>query len=352
MSHKPMTYREAGVDIEKGNESVERIKPYVARTTRPEVIGGLGGFGGLFALPWDKYKNPVLVSGTDGVGTKLKLAFMSGKHDTIGIDAVAMCVNDILVSGAEPLFFLDYVAVGSLSPEQLADVVKGVAEGCVQGGCALIGGETAEMPGFYQPGEYDVAGFSVGIVERDAMIDGSSIEPGDVILGLPSTGLHSNGYSLARKIAFERTGLDIQDEVEALGGKIGEVLLRPTKIYVKDVLPLIQSMPEAVRGMVHVTGGGLLENVPRILPTGTRAIFDQTAWHVPPIFTWLQEQGQVPQEDMYRTFNMGLGFLLIIKKDRLADVSADLTQRGVAFAQVGEIVAGDGPVEIKAGLPC
>lgn len=352
MSHKPMTYREAGVDIEKGNESVERIKPYVARTTRPEVIGGLGGFGGLFALPWDKYKNPVLVSGTDGVGTKLKLAFMSDKHDTIGIDAVAMCVNDILVSGAEPLFFLDYVAVGSLSPEQLADVVKGVAEGCVQGGCALIGGETAEMPGFYQPGEYDVAGFSVGIVERDAMIDGSAIEAGDVILGLPSTGLHSNGYSLARKIAFERAGLDIQDEVEALGGKIGEVLLRPTKIYVKDVLPLIQSMPEAVRGMVHVTGGGLLENVPRILPVGTRAIFDQTAWHVPPIFTWLQEQGQVPQEDMYRTFNMGLGFLLIIKKDRLADVSADLTQRGVAFAQVGEIVAGDGPVEIKAGLPC
>lgn len=352
MPKKPMTYREAGVDIEKGNEAVELIKPHVARTNRPEVIGGLGGFGGLFALPWDKYKNPVLVSGTDGVGTKLKLAFMTGRHDTIGIDAVAMCVNDILVSGAEPLFFLDYVAVGALSPEQLADVVKGIAEGCVQGGCALIGGETAEMPGFYQAGEYDVAGFSVGIVERDQMIDGSEIEAGDVILGLPSTGLHSNGYSLARKIVFEREGLTVDDQVEALGETVGEALLRPTKIYVKDVLPIIQAMPDAIRGMVHVTGGGLLENVPRILPAGTRAAFDQGAWAVPPIFTWLQEKGQVPSEDLYRTFNMGLGFLLIVKKAELEAVKQDLEDRGVDYRQVGIVLEGDGPVEIKGGLAC
>ncbi len=347
MAQKPLTYRDAGVDITKGNEAVERIKPLVARTKRPEVLGGLGGFGGLFELDLEKYKNPVLVSGTDGVGTKLRVAFLCNKHDTIGIDAVAMCVNDILVSGAEPIFFLDYVAVGRLEPEQLADVVAGIAEGCCQAGCALVGGETAEMPGFYADGEYDVAGFSVGIVEKSEIIDGSSIKAGDVLLGLPSTGLHSNGYSLARKVAFERAGLKADDYVEALGERIGKVLLEPTRIYIPDVMPLLQKNREAVLGMVHVTGGGLLENVPRILPSGVHAEVNADAWPVPPIFAWLQEQGDVPKDDMYRTFNMGIGFVLVIRAEDIDTVKEQLTNEEVAFYDIGRIVEGDGPVLIQ-----
>lgn len=347
MAQKPLTYRDAGVDITKGNEAVERIKPLVARTKRPEVLGGLGGFGGLFELDLAKYKNPVLVSGTDGVGTKLRVAFLCNKHDTIGIDAVAMCVNDILVSGAEPIFFLDYVAVGHLEPEQLADVVSGIAEGCCQAGCALVGGETAEMPGFYADGEYDVAGFSVGIVEKSEIIDGSKIKSGDVLLGLPSTGLHSNGYSLARKVAFERAGLKANDYVEALGESIGKVLLEPTRIYIPDVLPLLKKNRDAVLGMVHVTGGGLLENVPRILPPGVHAEINSEAWPTLPIFTWLQEQGDVPADDMYRTFNMGIGFILVINANDVDTVKEQLANDDVAYYEIGRIVEGDGPVLIQ-----
>ncbi len=341
-----ITYRDAGVDIEKGNESVEKIKPLVARTRRPEVLGGLGGFGGLFELDVMKYRRPILVSGTDGVGTKLKMAFLTGRHNTIGIDAVAMCVNDILVSGAEPLFFLDYVAVGQLEPDVLAQVVEGVAEGCVQANCALVGGETAEMPGFYPEGEYDVAGFSVGVVEKDQMIDGSKIDVGDRLIGLPSTGLHSNGYSLARKIVFDRLGLAADDYVEALGTTVGEALLAPTKIYVKDVLALLATHRDAVRGMVHVTGGGLLENVPRVLPDHVHAHIDAARWPVPSVFPWLAEAGHVPVEDLYRTFNMGIGFVLVIKEGEADGVCARLDELGVVYYDIGQIEADAGPVVI------
>lgn len=289
MEKKTITYKDAGVDIDAGNASVELIKPYVKRTQRPEVIGGLGGFGGLFAFDKDKYENPVLISGTDGVGTKLKLAFDMNKHDTIGIDAVAMCVNDILVSGAEPLFFLDYVAVGKLEPEQFSQVVKGVAEGCVQANCALVGGETAEMPGFYKIGEYDVAGFCVGVVDRDKMIDGSKIKAGDVIFGLPSTGLHSNGFSLARKLMLEVEGKSLTDPFGDSGKSVGEVMLEPTKIYVKSVLALLEACPDAILGMAHITGGGLIENVPRVLPKNVNANLTAQPGHVQPFLTRWQK---------------------------------------------------------------
>ncbi|MDU1029313.1 MAG: phosphoribosylformylglycinamidine cyclo-ligase [Clostridiales bacterium] len=335
-----MTYRDAGVDISKGNEAVDKIKPLVARTKRPEVLGGLGGFGGLFRVP-EGYKKPVLVSGTDGIGTKLKVAFMCGKHDTVGIDAVAMCVNDILVAGAEPLFFLDYVAVGKLNPDQLAEVVAGIAEGCVQSGCALIGGETAEMPGFYQNDEYDVAGFSVGIVEEDRLLDGSAVGEGDVILGLPSTGLHSNGYSLARKIAFERAGKQTDSYIEELGERLGEALLRPTRIYVKDVLPILKEKPGVIHAMAHITGGGLVENVPRVLPEGLSAEIKTEAWPRLPIFDWLAKEGQVPEEDMWRTFNMGIGLVLVIGAADAQAVCEDLQARNIAYYDIGRIVKGD-----------
>lgn len=337
---KAMTYRDAGVDINKGNEAVDKIKPLVARTKRPEVLGGLGGFGGLFQVPTG-YENPVLVSGTDGIGTKLKVAFMCGKHDTIGIDAVAMCVNDILVAGAEPLFFLDYVAVGQLDPDQLAEVVAGIAEGCVQAGCALIGGETAEMPGFYQTGEYDVAGFSVGIVEKEALLDGSAVKEGDLIMGLPSTGLHSNGYSLARKIAFDRAGKTAEDHIDALGEKLGEALLRPTRIYVKDVLPILKDQPGVIHAMAHITGGGLVENVPRVLPEGLSAEIKVDAWPRLPIFDWLAAEGQVPEDDMWRTFNMGIGLAVVVAAEEAAQVKADFDGRGVRYYEIGRVIAGD-----------
>ena len=335
-----MTYRDAGVDISKGNEAVDKIKPLVARTKRPEVLGGLGGFGGLFRVP-EGYKKPVLVSGTDGIGTKLKVAFMCGKHDTVGIDAVAMCVNDILVAGAEPLFFLDYVAVGKLNPDQLAEVVAGIAEGCVQSGCALIGGETAEMPGFYQNDEYDVAGFSVGIVEEDRLLDGSAVGEGDVILGLPSTGLHSNGYSLARKIAFARAGKQTDSYIEELGERLGEALLRPTRIYVKDVLPILKEKPGVIHAMAHITGGGLVENVPRVLPEGLSAEIKTEAWPRLPIFDWLAKEGQVPEEDMWRTFNMGIGLVLVIGAADAQAVCEDFQARDIAYYDIGRIVKGD-----------
>jgi phosphoribosylformylglycinamidine cyclo-ligase len=302
-----ITYKDAGVDIEAGNEAVERIKPAVASTWRHGVLGGLGGFGGLFHLDVKKYPDPVLVSGTDGVGTKLRLAFQLDQHHTIGQDAVAMCVNDVLVQGAEPLFFLDYLAVGKLVPERVASVVAGVAEGCRQAGCALIGGETAEMPGFYGGEEYDIAGFAVGVVNRDQLIDGSGIREGDIVLGLRSSGLHSNGFSLVRKI-FANHGL--QETVPRLGGTLGDILLTPTRIYVKSVLAVLEKV--AVPGMVHITGGGLTENIPRVLPQGLGVAINLASWEIPPIFALVQETGRVKQEEMLRTFNMGIGFILIL----------------------------------------
>ncbi len=347
MEKKTITYKDAGVDIDAGAESVELIKPYVKQTRRPEVLGGLGGFGGLFAFNKDKYEKPILVSGTDGVGTKLKLAFDMNKHDTIGIDAVAMCVNDILVSGAEPLFFLDYVALGKLEPEQLAQVVKGIADGCVQSNCALVGGETAEMPGFYQVGEYDVAGFCVGVVDQDKIIDGSKIKVGDVVLGLPSTGLHSNGFSLARKLMLEVEGHALTDEFENSGKSIGEVMLEPTKIYVKSVLALLEACPDAVLGMAHITGGGLLENIPRVLPKNVNATIDKTTWPRPAIFDAFEKAGNLNDAEIYKTFNMGIGYVIVVEAEKADEVKAALDGMNETYYQIGEITEGDGHVIIK-----
>ncbi|ODA42277.1 phosphoribosylformylglycinamidine cyclo-ligase [Desulfosporosinus sp. BG] len=331
------SYRDAGVDIQAGNDVVERIKPAVARTFRPEVIGGLGGFGGLFKLDLDKYPDPVLVSGTDGVGTKLRLAFQMNKHDSIGQDAVAMCVNDILVQGAEPLFFLDYLAVGKVEPNRLAEVVGGVAGGCEMAGCALIGGETAEMPGFYAEDEYDIAGFSVGVVNRNQLIDGSKIQAGDVLIGLPSTGLHSNGYSLARKV-FEPYSLD--QVFPELGEPLGEALLRPTRIYVKSILPLLPG--GEILGMAHITGGGLTDNVPRVLPPGLGVRIDTLTWECPPIFSLLQRLGDVAWPEMYRTFNMGVGFVIIVRPEHEASVRLRLNELGEKNFVMGSVVPGEG----------
>ena len=331
------TYRDAGVDIEAGNEAVERMKPLVKRTLRPEVIGGLGGFGGLFQLDLKKYPEPVLVSGTDGVGTKLRLAFQLNRHDTIGIDAVAMCVNDVLVQGAEPLFFLDYLAVGKADPERIASIVKGVAAGCEQAGCALIGGETAEMPGFYPEDEYDIAGFTVGAVNRDRIIDGSKISSGDVLLGLPSSGFHSNGFSLVRKV-FSSYPMDTI--FPELGEPLGEVLLRPTKIYVKIVLPLLDD--GKILGMAHITGGGLTENIPRILPEGLGVRLKRGAWPIPPVFSLLQRLGEVEESEMYRTFNMGIGFVLIVSEKDADLVSQRLRAQGEDCFVIGQVVPGKG----------
>lgn len=331
------SYRDAGVDIQAGNEVVERIKPAVARTFRPEVLGGLGGFGGLFKLDLEKYPDPVLVSGTDGVGTKLRLAFQMNKHDSIGQDAVAMCVNDILVQGAEPLFFLDYLAVGKVKPERVAEVIGGVAKGCEMAGCALIGGETAEMPGFYAEDEYDIAGFSVGVVNRKQLIDGSKIQAGDVLIGLASTGLHSNGYSLARKI-FETISFD--KVFPELGEALGEVLLRPTRIYVKSILPLLPG--GEILGMAHITGGGLTDNIPRILPPGLGVRIDTSTWEQPPIFTLLQRLGDVARSEMYRTFNMGVGFVIIVRSEDETKVCQRLAELGEKCFVMGSVVPGEG----------
>ena len=331
------SYRDAGVDIQAGNEVVERIKPAVARTLRPEVLGGLGGFGGLFKLDLEKYPDPVLVSGTDGVGTKLRLAFQMNRHDSIGQDAVAMCVNDILVQGAEPLFFLDYLAVGKVEPSRVAEVVGGVAKGCEIAGCALIGGETAEMPGFYAEDEYDIAGFSVGVVNRQQLIDGSKIQAGDVLIGLPSTGLHSNGYSLARKIIEE---IPLDEVIPELGEALGEALLRPTKIYVKSILPLLEG--GEILGMAHITGGGLTENVPRVLPAGLGVRIDLNAWERPAVFTFLQRLGDVAWPEMYRTFNMGIGFVLVVSQEDENSVRQKLTDLGENSFAIGRVVEGEG----------
>ena len=333
------TYKAAGVDIDAGNEAVRLMKKHVRSTYRSEVLTEIGSFGGLFALS-GKYEEPVLVSGTDGVGTKLKIAFLMDKHDTIGQDAVAMCVNDIIVHGAEPLFFLDYLAVGKLEPEQVAAVVSGVAAGCRQAGCALIGGETAEMPGFYPVGEYDLAGFAVGVVERREIIDGGQIKPGDVVIGLPSSGLHSNGYSLARKVLLEKASLHPDTHQPELGKTLGEELLTPTKIYVKPILHLLAQVP--VGGMAHITGGGLPENLPRILPPGLGVQLDKKAWTVPPIFSLIQQLGAVPEAEMYRTFNMGIGFVCLVAPAEAEKACTALEQAGEQPVIIGQVVHGAG----------
>ena len=342
-----MTYRDAGVDIDAGNESVSLIKDSVRATYRPEVLGDLGGFGGLFALRAQDYREPVLVSGTDGVGTKLRLAFLLHRHDTIGQDAVAMCVNDILVQGAEPLFFLDYLAVGKLEPTQVADVVSGVARACKESGCALIGGETAEMAGFYPVGEYDIAGFAVGVVERERLITSARVKAGDVLLGLPSSGVHSNGYSLVRKIVFEHKGFRGDEYMEELGRSIGEELLTPTRLYPQVCLPLIREFD--LHGMVHITGGGFYENIPRALPDGMGAEVDAAAWEMPAVFRLLQEWGNVDWAEMYRTFNMGIGMVLIASEEEAARIEAHLGAQNEAVFRIGRVTEGAHEVTIKGG---
>ena len=345
---KKMTYRDAGVDIDAGNESVSLIKDSVRATYRPEVLGDLGGFGGLFALRAQDYREPVLVSGTDGVGTKLRLAFLLNRHDTIGQDAVAMCVNDILVQGAEPLFFLDYLAVGKLEPTQVADVVSGVARACKESGCALIGGETAEMAGFYPVGEYDIAGFAVGVVERERLITSARVKAGDVLLGLPSSGVHSNGYSLVRKIVFEHKGFHGDEYMEELGRTIGEELLTPTRLYPQVCLPLISDFD--LHGMVHITGGGFYENIPRALPEGMGAEVNAAAWEMPAVFRLLQEWGNVDWAEMYRTFNMGIGMVLIASEEEAARIEARLDAQHEAVFRIGRVTEGAHEAMIKGGV--
>jgi phosphoribosylformylglycinamidine cyclo-ligase len=337
VSDTGITYKDAGVDIEAGNSFVNMIKPLVKSTFRPEVMAEIGGFGGLFSLNAAKYKNPVLVSGTDGVGTKLKIAFMADRHDTVGIDLVAMCVNDIIVQGAEPLFFLDYLATGRLLPEKAAQIVKGIAEGCRQAGCALIGGETAEMPGFYVDGEYDVAGFAVGVVDRDNIIDGSSIAVGNRLIGISSSGLHSNGYSLVRKLVFERMGLAVDAPFPGTDRTVAEELLTPTRIYVRSVLNLMKDF--RINGIAHITGGGLLENVPRILPRGCQATIHLNTWERPVLFNVLQEAGNVERDEMYRAFNMGIGMVLAVPEHEAEDIIDRLNGLGDHARTIGEITA-------------
>ena len=326
-----MSYRDAGVDIDAGDALVEAIKPYARRTMRPEVLTSIGGFGALVEIS-KKYREPVLVAGTDGVGTKLKLAFLLKRHDTVGIDLVAMSVNDILVQGAEPLFFLDYFACGKLDVATATDVIKGVARGCELAGCALIGGETAEMPGMYPAGEYDLAGFAVGVVEKSAIIDGSAICPGDAVLGLASSGAHSNGYSLIRAI-IERVKPDLQADFH--GRPLAEVLLEPTRIYVKPLLALMQQIK--VKGLAHITGGGLVENIPRALPGGVTAVLQRSAWPMPPLFNWLQQHGGVAAAEMHRVFNCGIGMTLIVGEGDAAAAMRMLTEAGESVYRIGRI---------------
>jgi len=333
------TYRQAGVNIESGNEFVRRITPLVRSTFRPEVLTDLGGFGGLFRFQADRYAEPVLVSGTDGVGTKLKVAFLMDRHDTVGIDLVAMCVNDVVVSGAEPLFFLDYLATGKLAVPKAEAILRGIADGCRQAGCALIGGETAEMPSMYAEGEYDLAGFAVGVVDRSKIIDGKDIVPGDLLVGLASTGLHSNGYSLARRVLLEDGGLTVKSRISDLDQPLGEVLLTPTRIYAKQILALAADYP--IKGLAHITGGGLTENLPRILPKGCRATVHRGAWPVPPIFQVLRKMGKVDEEELYRVFNMGIGLALVVSANHVEQLIARAAELGDRGYRIGEIVASE-----------
>lgn len=332
-----LSYRDAGVDINAGDSLVERIKPFAKRTMRPEVLGDLGGFGALVEIS-QKYRHPVLVSGTDGVGTKLKLAFEWDQHDTVGIDLVAMSVNDILVQGAEPLFFLDYFACGKLDVERAAAVIKGIAAGCEQSGCALIGGETAEMPGMYPDGEYDLAGFAVGVVEKEQVINGRSIVAGDVVLGLASNGIHSNGYSLVRKI-IERAQPELDTEFNQ-GKTLRQAIIAPTRLYVKPILAALKQF--TIKGMAHITGGGISENVPRILPENTVAAIDSQSWPLPKLFQWLQQAGNVETQEMYRTFNCGIGMVLVVNAEDADAIQKFLQQQGETIYQIGRIRTREG----------
>jgi len=339
----PLTYRDAGVDIDAGNAVVERIKPLVKRSFRPEVMGGLGGFGALFDLS-GKYREPVLVSGTDGVGTKLKLAQQLNRHDTIGIDLVGMCVNDVLVQGAEPLFFLDYFATGKLDVDTVVAVVGGIAKGCELSGCALIGGETAEMPDMYAPGEYDLAGFTVGAVEKSRLVDGARVREGDVLIGLASSGAHSNGYSLIRRI-FDRAGRPVDTDVG--GVKLVDALMAPTALYVKPILELLKS--HELHAMAHITGGGLSENIIRVVPDGLGLHIDASAWSLPPLFDWIQREGAVADTEMWRTFNCGIGFVLIVAQDQAGVVKKDLDRLGMGHWQIGQVMKAAGAQRVHIG---
>ena len=339
---RPITYRDAGVDIDAGEDLVERIKPAVRRSMRSEVLGGLGGFGALVEVPLDRFRQPVMVAGTDGVGTKLRLAIETGQHDTIGIDLVAMCANDVVVQGAEPLFFLDYYATGRLRVEVAARVVEGIVEGCVRAGCALVGGETAEMPGMYAGDDYDLAGFCVGLVEKDRIIDGSRTRAGDVIIGLPSSGTHSNGYSLVRKL-LASSGADGKTLLD--GRLLYEQLLAPTRIYVKPVLALLAEVP--VHGIAHITGGGPAGNIPRVLPAGLEAVLDERSWPRPPVFDWLQRTGNIERDEMHRTFNCGLGMTVCVPAAEADRAVAVLRRSGEQAIRVGEVQKGERGVVIE-----
>jgi phosphoribosylformylglycinamidine cyclo-ligase len=339
---KPLSYRDAGVDIDAGNALVEKIKSSVASTRRPGVMGSLGGFGGLFELPLDRYKHPVLVSGTDGVGTKLKLAIQMGKHDTIGIDLVAMCVNDILVLGAEPLFFLDYYATGALDTDIAADVIEGIAEGCRQAGAALIGGETAEMPGMYDSGDYDLAGFCVGIVEKDAAIDGSKVASGDVLIALASSGPHSNGYSLIRKI-IDVSGSDLSENCD--GRPLAEALLAPTKIYVSALQDILLNYD--IHALAHITGGGLVENLPRVLPDDACGVINTDSWRMPEVFEWLQQNGNVEPMEMLRTFNCGIGMVIVVSANDADGILQKLGDTGEHAWNLGHIEPSSGEAKVR-----
>jgi phosphoribosylformylglycinamidine cyclo-ligase len=345
-SVKRFSYKEAGVDVDKGDNFVRLIKSLVEGTFRPDVLTKLGGFAGCVSLNLRRYKKPVLVSSTDGVGTKLKIAFSMDRHDTVGIDLVAMCVNDIIVIGARPLFLLDYLAVSKLEPNRAKKVVGGIVKGCLEAECSLIGGETAEMPGFYKKGEYDLAGFVVGILEEDQIIDGSGIRIGDKLVGIASSGLHSNGFSLVRKVLLERHKLDLGKRVAELGERLGETLLRPTRIYVKTILNLLRDF--SPHGMAHITGGGITGNLPRILPKGCKAVIRKGTWDVPPIFPFLQERGNISEDEMYKTFNNGIGMILVIPPKDAQKVMARLQALGERGFIIGEIVKADKPEEAIA----
>jgi phosphoribosylformylglycinamidine cyclo-ligase len=332
------TYKEAGVNVEAGYKAVELMKSHVKKTMRPEVLTDIGGFGGLFSLEGMKYEKPVLISGTDGVGTKLKIAFLMGRHDTVGIDCVAMCVNDVICSGAQPLFFLDYVALGKLVPEKVEQIVKGVSTGCIQAGCALIGGETAEMPGFYPEDEYDLAGFVVGIADKDKIINGKNIKSGDKLIGLASSGIHSNGYSLVRKI-FNINSQNLDRFNDRLGKSIGEELLTPTRIYVKSILSLIDKYE--IKGIANVTGGGFIENLPRMMPEGLKLVIRKGSWPILPVFSLMQELGEVPERDMYNTFNMGIGMVLAVSPEVADSVVLEAEKLGEKAYIIGEVEKGE-----------
>ncbi len=332
---KKFSYKQAGVDIEKENAFMQTIKPMVESTFRPEVMTRLGGYAGCVSLNLERYKKPLLVSSADGVGTKLKIAFLMDRHDTIGIDLVAMCVNDIIVNGAKPLFLLDYFATSELDPERAKRVVDGIVKGCIEAECSLIGGETAEMPGFYKKGEYDLAGFAVGIVEDALLIDGSSITVGDKLIGIASSGLHSNGYSLVRKVLLDHAKMDLGKEVEEIGEVLGEALLRPTKIYAKTILNLIRDFH--IGGMAHITGGGITGNLPRVIPKGGKVVIHRGTWEIPPIFTFLKEKGNIPEDEMFRTFNNGMGMILIVRAKEAEDILGRLPSLNEKGFIIGEI---------------